>query len=48
MKKSVIVRKPLPGEKPGYYNKTSRFLKKAQMGMEVNSESKDPQRMNQI
>jgi hypothetical protein len=48
MKKSVIVRKPLPGEKPGYYNKTSRFLKKAQMGMEVTLESKDPQRMNQI
>jgi len=48
MKKSVIVRKPLPGEKPGYYNKTSKFLKKAQMGMEVALESRDPRRMNQI
>lgn len=48
MKKSVRIRKALPGEKPGYYNKTAKFLKKAQMGMEVNSPSNDPQRLNAI
>jgi len=48
MKKSVRIRKALPGEKPGYYNKTAKFLKKAQMGMEVNSPSNDPQRLNTI
>lgn len=48
MKKSVRIRKALPGEKPGYYNKTAKFLKKAQMGMEVSSVSRDPERMNLI
>lgn len=48
MKKSVRIRKALPGEQPGYYNKTAKFLKKAQMGMEVNSPSNDPQRLNAI
>jgi hypothetical protein len=48
MKKSVRIRKALPGEKPGYYNKTAKFLQKAQMGMEVNSPSMDPQRLNQV
>ena len=48
MKKSVRIRKALPGEKPGYYNKTAKFLQKAQMGMEVDSPSMDSQRMNQI
>ena len=48
MKKSVRIRKALPGEKPGYYNKTAKFLKKAQMGAEVSSPSMDPQRINTI
>jgi len=48
MKKSVRIRKALPGEQPGYYNKTAKFLKKAQMGMQVNSPSNDPQRLNAI
>ena len=48
MKKSVRIRKALPGEKPGYYNKTAKFLKKAQMGMGVTSPSNDPQRLNKI
>lgn len=48
MKKSVRIRKALPGETPGYYNKTAKFLKKAQMGMEVSSVSRDPERMNLI
>jgi len=48
MKKSVRIRKALPGETPGYYNKTAKFLKKAQMGMEVAAPSKDPQRINKI
>ena len=48
MKKSVRIRKALPGEKPGYYNKTAKFLQKAQMGMEVYSPSMDSQIMNQI
>ena len=47
MKKSVTIRKALPGEKPGYYNKTAKFLKKAEMGLEITS-SDDPQRMNLI
>jgi len=47
MKKSVTIRKALPGEKPGYYNKTAKFLKKAEMGLEMTS-SDDPQRMNLI
>ena len=33
MKKQVRIRKALPGETPGYYNKTAKFLKKAAMGM---------------
>ena len=48
MKKSVRIRKALPGEQPGYYNKTAKFLKKAQMGMGVTSPSNDPQRLNKI
>ena len=48
MKKTVRIRKALPGEQPGYYNKTAKFLKKAQMGMAVESVSRDPQRMNLI
>ena len=48
MKKSVRIRKALPGETPGYYNKTAKFLKKAQMGMQVGSPSMDPARLNQI
>jgi hypothetical protein len=48
MKKSVRIRKALPGEKPGYYNKTAKFLKKAQMGMQVDSSTMDPQRLNTI
>lgn len=48
MKKSVRIRKALPGETPGYYNKTAKFLKKAQMGMSVGSPSMDPARLNQI
>ena len=35
MKKQVRIRKALPGETPGYYNKTAKFLEKAAMGMEV-------------
>jgi hypothetical protein len=48
MKKTVRIRKALPGEKPGYYNKTAKFLKKASMGMSVTSELMDPQRLNKI
>ena len=48
MKKSVRIRKALPGEQPGYYNKTAKFLKKAQMGMQVDSQTMDPQRLNTI
>ena len=48
MKKTVRIRKALPGEQPGYYNKTAKFLKKAQMGMEVSSVSRDPERMKVI
>ena len=48
MKKSVRIRKALPGETPGYYNKTAKFLNKAQMGMQVGSQSMDPARLNQI
>ena len=48
MKKSVRIRKAGPGETPGYYNKTANFLKKAEMGMEVGSVSKDPARLNKI
>ena len=48
MKKSVRIRKALPGEQPGYYNKTAKFLKKAQMGMQVDSPTMDPQRLNTI
>jgi hypothetical protein len=48
MKKSVRIRKAGPGETPGYYNNTAKFLKKAQMGMEISSISKDPARLNQI
>ena len=48
MKKSVRIRKALPGETPGYYNKTAKFLQKAQMGMQVDSPSMDPQRLNKV
>ena len=48
MKKQVRIRKALPGETPGYYNKTAKFLKKAAMGMEVSSPSMNPARINQI
>lgn len=34
----VRIRKAGPGETPGYYNKTSLFLKKAQAGMQVNED----------
>jgi hypothetical protein len=43
--KSVRIRKALPGEKPGYYNKTAKFLNKAlpkaQMGMQVGNGLQD-------
>ena len=48
MKKQVRIRKALPGETPGYYNKTAKFLKKAAMGMEVGAPSMDPAKLNQI
>jgi hypothetical protein len=48
MKKQVRIRKALPGETPGYYNKTAKFLKKAAMGMEVAAPSMDSARLNQI
>jgi hypothetical protein len=48
MKKQVRIRKALPGETPGYYNKTAKYLKKAAMGMEVSSSGNDENRMNQI
>jgi len=48
MKKQVRIRKALPGETPGYYNKTAKFLEKAAMGMEVGSPSMDPAKLNQI
>lgn len=35
----VRIRKAGPGEKPGYYNKTAMFLKKAQDGMQVESDA---------
>ena len=34
----VRIRKAGPGETPGYYNKTAMFLKKAQMGMQVEAQ----------
>lgn len=39
MKKLVTIRKARKGEKPGFVNKTAKFLKKAEMGTEVQSES---------
>ena len=39
MKKLVTIRKAHKGEKPGFVNKTAKFLKKAEMGTEVQSES---------
>ena len=48
MKKQVRIRKALPGETPGYYNKTAKFLEKAAMGMEVGTPSMDPAKLNQI
>ena len=39
MKKLVTIRKARKGEKPGFLNKTAKFLKKAEMGTEVESES---------
>lgn len=39
MKKLVTIRKARKGEKPGFINKTAKFLKKAQPGMEVESGS---------
>jgi hypothetical protein len=35
----VRIRKAGPGETPGYYNKTAMFLKKAQDGMQVESDA---------
>lgn len=35
----VRIRKAGPGEKPGYYNKTAMFMKKAQDGMQVESDA---------
>lgn len=37
----VRIRKAGPGETPGYYNKTAMYLKKAQEGMQVESEEQD-------
>jgi hypothetical protein len=34
----VRIRKAGPGETPGYYNKTAMFLKKAQIGMQVEAQ----------
>ena len=48
MKKQVRIRKALPGETPGYYNKTAKFLEKAAMGMEVGAPSMDSAKLNQI
>ena len=39
MKKLVTIRKARKGEKPEFVNKTAKFLKKAQPGMEVESGS---------
>jgi len=39
MKKLVTIRKARKGEKPGFVNKTAKFLKKAEMGTEVQSGS---------
>jgi len=45
MKKSVTIRKALPGETPGYYNKTAKFLNKAlpkaKTGMQVGNGLQD-------
>jgi len=41
MKKSVRIRKALPGETPRFINKTSKFLTKAKMGMSVSAPSSD-------
>ena len=45
MKKSVTIRKALPGETPGYYNKTAKFLDKAipkaKTGMQVGNGLQD-------
>jgi len=38
----VRIRKARANETPGYYNKAAMFLKKAQDGTEVQSESTDP------
>jgi hypothetical protein len=48
MKKSVRIRKAGPGETPGYYNKTAKFLKKAQNGGVAYANADDPARLNQI
>lgn len=41
MKKSVRIRKALPGETPRFINKTSKFLTKAAMGMSVSAPSNE-------
>lgn len=41
MKKSVRIRKAGPNETPGYYNKTAKFLQKAQIGMQVDNNLQD-------
>ena len=50
--KSVRIRKALPGEKPGYYNKTAKFLYgglvKANMGMQVGPNNDPEQRLKVV
>jgi|694.fasta_scaffold10972_2 hypothetical protein len=50
--KSVRIRKALPGEKPGYYNKTAKFLYgglvKANMGMQVGPNNDPEERLKVV
>ena len=48
MKKTVRIRKAKAGEKPGYINKTKKFLQKAQTGMSVQESGAQQQRMQQM
>jgi hypothetical protein len=48
MKKTVRIRKALPGETPGYITNASKFLKKASNGMQMSSSVMDPARLNKI
>jgi len=52
MKKSVRIRKAGPGEKPGYYNKTAKFLYgglvKANMGMQVGPNNDPEERLKVV